>query len=339
MIGFGRQQCFNISESSEIAAARRAGNTLAQALGFDEVRAGQLALVITEVATNIVKHAGCGQLLLRSLECERTSGIEVLALDKGPGITNLELQMEDGYSTAGSYGVGLGAIKRQAQQFDVYTRQGQGTVLWMVVWADAQAPAAEPWEVGAICLPYPGEDVCGDDWVAVGDRSTMTFLIADGLGHGPDAAVASAAARRVVGRQPQQAPAELIGAAHTALRGTRGAALAIGQIHTQQRQLRFAGVGNIAASVHDAGAHRHLVSYNGIVGSNVRKVQEVSLPWQRGALLVAHSDGINTRWELDDYPGLSQCAPALIAAVLYRDFLRGRDDVTVLVLREHWSAS
>jgi hypothetical protein len=99
--------------------------------------------------------------------------------------------------------------------------------------------------------------------------------------------------------------------------------------------MHFAGVGNIAASILDGNDRRQMVSHNGIVGSNLRKVQEFVSPWSSGAMLIMHSDGLGSRWDLEHYPGLAMRHPSLIAAVLYRDFARKRDDVTVLVVREN----
>ncbi|MGZ8295425.1 MAG: serine/threonine protein kinase, partial [Telluria sp.] len=99
-------------------------------------------------------------------------------------------------------------------------------------------------------------------------------------------------------------------------------------------KLQFAGVGNIAGSVIGGGPRRHLLSHNGIVGSNLRKVQQFEQPWDSGSLLILHSDGLGTRWDLDAYPGLAFAHCAVIAAVLYRDFTRGRDDATVVAVRE-----
>jgi hypothetical protein len=121
--------------------------------------------------------------------------------------------------------------------------------------------------------------------------------------------------------------------AHVALRQTRGAAVAICQVNEERGELRFAGVGNIAMSVFTLGERRHLLSHNGIVGSNLRKVQEFVHPWEQGSMLIGHSDGVATRWDLNAYPGLENSHPSLIAAVLYRDFARGRDDVVVVVIK------
>ncbi len=330
----GKQASFHIGELSEIASARRAGNELGRRLGFDEVRTGQVAIVITEAATNIVKHAREGEILLRSLEADGRFGIEIVALDRGPGMANVALRMEDGNSTAGTYGVGLGAIRRLAQEFDVYSVEGQGTVLMMVVWNDGLGAPASSWQVGAVCLPLAGEDACGDAWdIGVG-RDGVTICVADGLGHGPDAAHASEPAVALASQRPDLSATSLTALAHTALHGTRGAALAVAVIDEERQALSFVGVGNIAGCIFFDGARRHLMSHNGIVGSNLRKVQQFDHPWHPGAMVILHSDGIGTRWDLDSYAGLMFRHPSLIAAVLYRDFARQRDDVLALVVRQ-----
>lgn len=339
MISYGTQLVFRLDDNSGVAVVRRAGNALARELQFDEIRTGQLALVITEAATNIVKHAGHGEILLRVLHQKSDtgtefSGVEVIAIDKGPGIINLNWQMEDGNSSAGTYGIGLGAVRRLSHEFDIYTVADNGTALWMIIWAEEQKPALPFWQIGAICVPIEGEDVCGDSWAIAACQHTLTLMVADGLGHGPGAAVASNAATSLVAQSADQAPAVVLQRAHSALQGTRGAAVAVSKIDPVNTRINFAGVGNISVCVFYTNHCRHLLSHNGIVGSNLRKLQEFSESWESDALLVAHSDGINTRWNLDNYPELRHCHPALIAAVIYRDFSRERDDVTIVVIKE-----
>jgi anti-sigma regulatory factor (Ser/Thr protein kinase) len=339
-----RQAVFPIGELGEVSAARRAGVNLARRLGFDETMAGRLALLITESATNIVKHASRGQVILRAISQQSRDGIEVLALDSGPGITNLASSMRDGISTAGTYGVGLGAIRRLSDDFDIYTGPGRGTIVWMQLWRDADGKARQPsgerdeqdeWDIGVICLPLASEDVCGDDWEVVHHGSgALSVMVADGLGHGPEAARASRGAVDVMFRSGPSSPAKILHDAHAALNGTRGAAVAVASISVRTGQMHFAGVGNIESRILEGDAGRHMVSHNGIVGSNLRKVQEFSCPWLRESMLIMHSDGLGTRWNLANYPGLSARHPALVAAVLYRDFARPRDDVAVLVLRQ-----
>ena len=322
-----------VTDSSGIAAVRRAGNTLAGTLGFNETVAGKAALVITEAATNVLKHAGSGDILLRPLERAGTHGMEILAIDKGPGFANLDLAMRDGMSTAGSYGVGLGAMQRMANEFDLYTDRNHGTVLRMAVWATA-APST-PWTVGAVCLPLPSEHACGDAWGIACRNAELLLMVADGLGHGPEAARASQAAVALVDAQASFAPEAMLQHAHAALRGTRGAALAVACLNLAEGTLRFAGIGNISVSLHAASTSKHLVSHNGIVGSNMRKVQEFQMDFSDDDILIMHSDGLTTRWDLERYPGLLRHHPSLIAAVLYRDYARHRDDVSVVVAQRN----
>jgi anti-sigma regulatory factor (Ser/Thr protein kinase) len=325
------QTIHHVSESSAIAAVRRAGSWLAASLGLDETVAGKVALVITEAATNILKHAGSGDILLRGLAAGDARGIEVLAIDKGPGFDNIEQAMRDGISTAGSYGVGMGAMQRLADEFDLHADTTHGSALRMAVWGAEQPPHRSEWTVGAVCLPLPSEELCGDAWSCAGNDVQLLLMMADGLGHGPDAARASDAAVALVQPGSTFAPVSMLQLAHGALQGTRGAAVAVACLDSAANELRFAGIGNISVSLHGGDRARHLVSHNGIVGSNMRKVQEFAMPLTDDAMLIMHSDGIGTRWDLERYPGLSQRHPALIAAVLYRDHLRGRDDAGIVV--------
>lgn len=334
MIEFGIQRRYQVSEQSEVAPVRRAACALAENCGFSESRTGEVALVVTEAATNILKFAKCGEILIRSIERNDVLGIEVLVMDSGPGIANISHQMEDGNSTVGTYGLGLGTIERLSDEFDIYSSPDNGVVLFSIMWQLRSIPENKGWEVGGICLPIESEIVSGDAWKVRIENGECALLISDGLGHGQAAADASNEAVRILDGHYDMSANIILQKAHTALRGTRGAAVAVACIDRDQSLLNFAGVGNIAVCVLDNGVRRHLISHNGIVGNNLRKVQEFNQSWNFNSLLIGHSDGINTRWDLDQYPGLSQLHPNLIASILYRDFSRGRDDVSVLVVRD-----
>jgi Stage II sporulation protein E (SpoIIE) len=242
----------------------------------------------------------------------------------------------DGYSTAGSPGTGLGAIARLSASFDIHSMPQVGTALWSRLWSRPLAsdrPAVEL-QVGTVSLPYPGESVCGDACAVEQLPGRSLFLVADGLGHGPSAAEAAREAVRVFRENLRLDPAAAIHAIHAALRSTRGAAVAVTEINFEAASLRFVGVGNISGTIVADGLSRSLVSHNGTVGHQLLKVQELVYPFPRGALLVLHSDGLATSWRLDKYPGLAARDPSLVAGVLYRDFKRGRDDVTVMAVRE-----
>jgi anti-sigma regulatory factor (Ser/Thr protein kinase) len=327
------QHAYPIVHASDIAAARRAGQKLATGLGFDEARAGTLALIVTEAGTNLLKHAGEGMLYLNVAQSEGVPGVDVLAVDSGPGIADLDACLRDGMSTAGTAGTGLGALRRLSSEFDVYSTPGNGALFFMRLWRDEAAPGLCRVDIGALTVPLAGEDECGDGWGVACDPAGATLMAADGLGHGPQAAAAAQAAIEQLRRLPGSEPGPLVEAAHEALRSTRGAALAAARIDFENDVIRFAGIGNIGAYVIDGDTRRALVSHNGIVGHNMRKVQEFSAPCPPGALVILHSDGIQTQWDLDRYPGLLARSPVLVAAMLMRDFIRRRDDAMVLVVR------
>ncbi|WNG54007.1 SpoIIE family protein phosphatase [Archangium gephyra] len=321
-----------VTESSQAGHARRTAAALAARLGFKEEAQGKVAIVVSEAAKNLVAHARDGFILLRVLHAGPHVGVEVLALDKGPGMADVERCLRDGFSTAGTSGVGLGAMRRMSTLFDIHSVPGVGTAVVAQLWAD-QPPPVSRVEVGVVCVPMPGEEVCGDSWAVDSKEDRCVFLVADGLGHGPEAARASRAAVVSFLEQAPRGPVELLRGAHQELRSTRGAAVSFASM--EGAQLHYAGVGNISAAVVSReGVIQRLVSMNGTLGHQAPRMQQFSYPWSAGATLVMCSDGLATQWKLDGYPGLLARHPALVAGVLYRDFVRGRDDATVLVARE-----
>ena len=322
-----------LSEGSQVSAARLAMQRMAQDLGFDETRVGRVAIVVTEAATNMLRHGGGGTLAGRAMALGGRVGLEILAVDDGPGMKSFAASSVDGVSTAGSAGTGLGAMQRLADEFEIYTRDQAGTLIRMVFW-DGETPVNDSeYEIGAIRVPRVGETWCGDAWEAIVDAGGFTLLVADGLGHGPDAAHASGSAVEALRRNPEKRPIQLLDIAHGRMRATRGAAVAVLRHDAGAPEIGFAGVGNIAACVLDNGNQRMMVSHNGIVGHNVHRSEEYRYPWPPHALLVAHSDGLETHWDLGAFPGIGLAHPSLIAAMLYREHWRERDDVVVVVAR------
>ena len=325
-----KQLRFEIAESTQVGNARRAVQEMAEQAGLDETQAGKVAIAITELGSNLVKHGGGGELLARALSNGNGQGLELLAIDRGPGMADMAGSLRDGFSTAGSMGTGLGSLSRLATAFDLHSTPGKGTVA-MARFETFETPARLV--IGAVFQAKQGEEVCGDDWTCTSQSQRDMLLVADGLGHGPDARRAAMTAVHTAQRKGAQEPASVLDDIHAASRSTRGAAVAICAIEHEIGICRFAGIGNVACVVVYGGRQRHFASLNGIVGHSVRKIQEFSAPWPEGALLVMHSDGLATQWNFDHYPGLAARHPAVIAAVLYRDFVRGSDDVTVLVAR------
>lgn len=321
-----------VVERTQVGEARRRAAALCGQLGLGAAVAGRLAVAVTELATNLARHAHGGLIALRALPQSGTvTGVEILALDRGPGIADVRRCLVDGYSTAGSPGTGLGAVQRMSSSFDITSAPGLGTAV--VARVGDRRPPDPVWAVGAIGVPASGEDVCGDSWAVRCDGPRASALLADGLGHGPEAAEPAARARRRL-LSPPQPPRRTLERAHEALRDTRGAAIAVAVVDLVSSTLRFAGVGNVSAAIIGPDGRRNLLSSGGIVGRSMAGVREHEHEWPPGSLLLMHSDGCRVGAGLDSHPGLVRHDPGLVAGIVYRDFARGRDDATVLVVRE-----
>ncbi|MCK7501571.1 MAG: ATP-binding protein [Comamonadaceae bacterium] len=347
-----------VEEASQVGAARRAAAEVALSLGFDEVDCGRVALAATELATNLVKHARGGRLLVAPVVAGAHAGVapvvagahagvapvvagahagvELLTTDAGPGIADVARAMVDGWSSAGTPGQGLGAVRRLAREFDLHTT-ADGSVVFARVAARAAAASpgseADAYEVGAVRVAAPGETACGDAWTFAQHEGRAALMVADGLGHGPLAAEASDAAVAAFGRQALEPPESQLARVHAALRGGRGAAVAVASFGAGEPRLRFCGVGNIGARLVSGLSERSLLSQHGTAGLAVRTLLPFEIDWPERAVLVMHSDGIASRWSLADEPELLLRHPVVIAARLLARRLRGRDDATVVVVK------
>jgi hypothetical protein len=288
--------------------------------------------VVTEAATNLVKHARGGEIVLGASRENGGSAVRVLALDQGPGMGSVSDCFRDGYSSSGSLGGGLGAIRRTSSEFDIYSGPG-GTILYSLIAPEAPGRNGIRW--ASICAPRPGELACGDGVSIERRGATATIVVADGLGHGEGAAEAAGLALASFQAHPDDSPTVALVRMQGSLRPTRGAAVAVAHVDLPRRTVVFAGIGNVSGVVLAEGeAPRHMISGHGIVGQHARPPRAFEYPLPERFTLVLHTDGIGTRWNLESYPGLLRRHPMLAAGAVFRDFRRASDDATVVVLRE-----
>jgi anti-sigma regulatory factor (Ser/Thr protein kinase) len=328
-----RQFLKEIVDPSQAGDARRVAVELAASIGMNETDCGKVAIAVTEVATNLIKHAQHGKILCEPVHHNGTLGLRVLSLDKGPGIQNISAALEDGYSTYGSSGNGLGAVRRLSTVFDLYSLPKVGTCIVAEFWPDKKRNASQSFSVGVVSQAMRGEPVCGDGWGTRSGADHSFFMVVDGLGHGTFAAEAAREAERVLVHSSSSSASSILRDCHDALKKTRGAAGAVAQISRDKGILTYAGVGNICAIVIDGEGRRGMASHNGTLGHQIHKIQEFTVPWNQASVLIMHSDGLGTKWDVNQYPGLAQKHPSIIAAMLYRDFQREKDDVTVMVAK------
>lgn len=331
-------RAFEIGDASCVGEARRHVAALTQARGWSEVDRERAAIVVTELGTNLAKHARAGELLIAARDA--LADIEVIAVDGGPGMADVSRAMRDGFSTSATQGTGLGAIQRQADSFELHSAPEVGTVcLARLRPRKSSAPSAPAdaarwhrhFSFGAICVPLKGETACGDGWSVAFDEARAAAVVADGLGHGPDAALASAAALEAFEAAPFQAPARLLQQMHEALRSTRGAA--VFGLWMDAQTLQYAGAGNVLGRLVSGISEKSLATAHGTLGLQTRSLDATSLPYPAHAATLIHSDGLRSRWPAESLAPLLRRDATLMAARLYADHSRRRDDACVLVLR------
>lgn len=337
-----------VQDSTRVRDVRVAAEDAAAAAGLDERRTAAVSLVATELATNLLKHAQGGEVLIEVVdppvlpEAPASRSVQIAAIDHGPGIADVAGALRDGFSTTGSLGAGLGTCRRLADDFGLHSAPGRGTVAVARV-ADtdpppgADGPAGPGVRAGGVNLPYAAAEQSGDDWAWVRSGDLYTLMLADGLGHGAAAARASSAAVDAVRRRPHLAPAEALRGLHDALGATRGAAVAVAQLDLRAGRLRFAGIGNVGARLREGDRWRALLSRPGIVGVHrPGTLREDDVPWSGESLLILHTDGLPSRWSPPSEAGLTAADPAVTAAVTIRDAGSSarpvRDDTAVAVM-------
>jgi anti-sigma regulatory factor (Ser/Thr protein kinase) len=318
-----------VEDASRVAEVRRNATAIAIQEGLDETAVANSAIVASELATNLVKYAQKGEIHLLPLSGRSSPGLEILSIDRGPGIADLQGCLADGYSTRGTSGTGLGAVRRLSNQFEVHSLPEWGTIIVAQVTGQ---PASSDFLLGVAAKPVRGETVTGDAWATRMSGNSRLLVVADGLGHGVQAAEASGEAIRIFLKSSADSAVELVQQIHAALKGSRGAAVSVAKL--DQNTVHFAGLGNVAGVIANSNGQnqtKSMISQNGTAWLAARNVKEFEYPTAPGDLIILHSDGLASHWNLHRSPGLLRKSPAVIAGSLYRDYARERDDVCVIV--------
>ena len=305
--------------------------------GFTPVRVGEIDIIVSELTSNLVKHAGGGELFYRLHESLGVWTFEILCTDKGPGIENVTQMMRDGASTTKTLGQGLGALQRLSDFFQLYSLRGWGTIVYCKV-VSVRPPLISPpknvFDIKAVCVPKAGESVCGDGYCIKRFPEETHVFMGDGLGHGEKAHDAIAAACESFNACGEITPVEIIRFIHASVKRTRGLVGTVAVLNHTQKQWQICGVGNISTRLYSGLMFKHYLAYNGIIGLNIPgTMQSFTMPAENNHMLMMCSDGLRTRWDLSRYNGFNRYDPTVVAAMLYKDFVRGTDDASVLIGR------
>jgi len=344
-----------VRDEAQVGAVRRAVRCYASEINFSEHELAEIDIVVQETGTNAARYATNGGMIHFTAPLGAEPGIEICYTDQGPGIYDLERVLCDGVSTGGSLGAGLGAVRRLMDEFEIFStvrstarlasfsrRTTHGTALLLRKWVAAARCVAQTHapetitarrRYGVWSRPHPGEDRNGDAYFFQ-QRAGQTLLAAvDGLGHGPGAYEAAQVALEVLAEWQGESLDEIFHAAHAALRPTRGAVMSACVLDTRRETFHYAGIGNVEVRVFNAPAPVRPIPNNGTLGARMDKVRVWSYPWAEGGIVVLATDGVSASWDINDYPGLLQYSPQLLAGILMRDYGRDTDDATILVAR------
>ena len=310
---------------------RRGATAIAEQLGLSERRIADLAIVATELGSNLHKHADDGVVHVRIVRGDKRAGVQLIGIDSGPGMADVDASTRDGHSTAGTLGIGLGAITRLASELDIYSQPGRGTVLAATIW-DGPAPVAAT--VAGMTRAIAGETLSGDGYATRLHDGRLQALLTDGLGHGPLAQLTSTALGQAFRDTSASRPAAILDHLQRSASGTRGAVACVVDIDPVTSTVRSASLGNIAGWIVGAHQRRGIAAQPGFVGDRARRtIREYDYPYDDESVVVLHTDGLTDRWDLADQPGLIMRNPLVIAATLMRDAAVRRDDAGVLVIR------
>ncbi len=325
-----------LPDRSHSSVVKKEIHRLAEGLDLPRNRLAKVDIIVAEMISNINKHTPEGELLVKIFQdMQGRTGLELISIDHGPGIENLEEMLKDGKSSTQTLGQGLGAIQRLSDEFDIYSLPDWGTILLSRIFASqGKERKRSAIAINTIMLPKKGEILCGDGWKISRNSFEYKLIALDGLGHGPEANKASKAAVDEFITIKQNTPGETIKILHQKIRGTRGAVGMVMHLNTLSNVLSYAGLGNISARIFGHEKNKSIISYNGIIGQSIpNSLHSNQVNLQKNETLIVYSDGLKSRWDLTHLPDILSHDGSIVAAALYKDFSRQTDDLLVIVVK------
>lgn len=331
----------DISNPGDAGEARRQAKALAFEIGFTVKESEEIAVVVSELASNLMKHATYGTLIFTAIVDDGRPGIQIESIDSGPGIIDPEQAISDGFSTVGSLGYGLGTVNRLMSEFDIISKEGQkGTYIVCKKWTSIEGKTDLcPLSFGAATRSHPAMKVNGDAFIIKKHRNNALAGVIDGLGHGQFAHIAAQKARQYIESHSEQ-PLELIfRGIGRACRVTRGVVLALARFDWDtgfpegKMELSFASIGNITARVVNSPKPFNFVVRRGVIGLSVPNPVFTKHAWNPSLILIIHSDGLRSKWSWLDFPQLTYKPPDYTAQQLIKNLALDNDDATVVVVK------
>jgi len=326
---------FMADDRSYFSLIKKEIHRMAAEGGIDPIRINELDLIVAEMTSNLFKYSDDGELLVGVFPNGGHPYVELISIDNGPGMINPAKMMQDGISTTNTLGHGLGSMKRLSDTFELYSQIGWGTIVLSRVYSEPdKAKVKNEIIMRPIVVSKPGEKTSGDGFTYKKTEKFLKLMLADGLGHGPEANKAVNEAANAFKVFPDYSPTETIRFIHNAIKKTRGAVLNIVGYDYARNVWTSAGVGNIAARVFGPVNFKNQMSYNGIVGHNIpNTMNDQEYASEEFNQVMLCSDGIKTRIEMTRYPMMYKYDLTILAAVIYKDHGRRNDDMSVVIAK------
>jgi len=322
----------SVPDRSYFAIIKKEIHQLAVEAQFTPQKVAEVDIIVAELVSNIIKHGRDGYLLVKPID----GYMEIIAVDEGPGMTDISRMMQDGVSTKNTLGQGLGAIKRLSQVFQVYSAKGWGTIVLSRVFKEDPPAFAKPakYEMAGLLVPKPGETSCGDCWWAKTSQDRIKVFLGDGLGHGDEAQKAVYEAIGVLQHSVEKSAFDALREVHRGVRKTRGLVGSLAMLNIKEKKWNVCGIGNINTRIITLPDARNYMAYNGILGLNIpTTMKDQETVAERGQILIMCSDGIKTKWDLVKYPNILKYDLSIILAAIFKDNARRTDDMGLVAVK------
>jgi anti-sigma regulatory factor (Ser/Thr protein kinase)/serine/threonine protein phosphatase PrpC len=330
----------SVGQSFDSAAAQQTSREIAVKLGFAPAAAEEIALAVTELASNFISHAHSGMLTLRLLDTGDRMGIEVEADDQGPGMRNQERLFPGSDPIGNGLDYGLDSVKRLMDEIEIGSTAALGTRILCRRWLNPKVDPAmkkdHPWQVGVATRPCHLAAANGDAFVIRECAGHLLAGVIDGLGHGEAAQQAALAAQAYVQSHPEMPLDQLFRGVNSACRGTRGVVMALARF-ASPTEMTLANLGNIEMRTWTSSERFEIVVQRGFLGAQEDQVRVQKHRWDPKWMFVLHSDGLRAQWQWSDFPGLQHGPPQAAANELLKTLAKDDDDATVLTVKS-WGA-
>lgn len=308
---------------------------IANRFNLSDLKRENMLLVAAELASNNIKYAG-GHGMVQIWQ-QPDSVLDILSLDYGPGIANLGQAEQDGYSSANTFGKGLGAIRRLSDESYFYTQckssaqvpKWSGTVFLARFYIGDAKPHLLGNNVGLFSRPLSDARHNGDRIYLQKKNDRLRWLHLDGLGHGHEAQIATSnLATQVAHSDNIESMLESVDRQIVSTRGAVGVAC---EIDTKSHGLQLLGVGDMHAHIYDQDEMHHMAFAPGILGREHRTATTFRSKLARRGVVITASDGIRRNFDLGNFVGLFSQHPQLIAYTLGNIMGRVSDDQSICV--------